>query len=238
VKFESPEYAAVIECEPTDRDVGVNVACPFVSGTDASVVDPSLNVTVPIGVPLPDVGVTAAVRVTDEARIDGFADEATVVVVAGWPMPVPISAKVAGTTLNPFVMPSVPTLLPTALGVKATLAMQLALTAKGEEDVQLSVSEKSPLALTPSILSGPVPVFVTVIWCAELVIPIFWLAKLSDTGLTVITGGGTVTGTVVWTFWPFSAYVAVIAVLPALPPVIIPLGSTVATAVFADEYVT
>src|SRR6185437_9890672 len=114
-------YAAVIECEPTDRDVGVNVACPFVSGTDASVVDPSLNVTVPVGLPLPEVGATVAVRVTDDAKIDGSADEATVVVVAGWPIPVPASAKVAETTLKPFVMPSAPDLMPAELGVNVTL---------------------------------------------------------------------------------------------------------------------
>lgn len=163
MKFASPEYAAVIECDPTDSDDDVNVAWPLVSGTVASAVEPSLNVTVPVGLPLPPDGATVAVKVTDADRMDGSADEVTVVVVASWPMPVPLSARDAGTTLNPLVMLSAPILVPTALGVNVTLTAQLALTAKGEEDMQLSVSEKSPLVLTPSILSGPVPVFVTVI---------------------------------------------------------------------------
>jgi len=42
-----------------------------------SVVLPSVNVTVPVA----DVGVTAAVKVTDEPYADGLADEASVTVV-------------------------------------------------------------------------------------------------------------------------------------------------------------
>ena len=64
-KFESPLYAAVIECEPTISAEEVNVATPDDSAPVPNVVVPSLNVTVPVGVPVPDVGVTVAVNVTD-----------------------------------------------------------------------------------------------------------------------------------------------------------------------------
>lgn len=48
-----------------------------------SVVEPSLNVTVPVGVPLPEDGVTETANVTDAANIDGFAVDVITVVVAG-----------------------------------------------------------------------------------------------------------------------------------------------------------
>ena len=48
-----------------------------------SVVDPSLNRIVPVGVPDPgEVAVTVAVNVTDWPVTDGFAEDATAVVVA------------------------------------------------------------------------------------------------------------------------------------------------------------
>lgn len=72
-----------MECEPTDSDDVANVACPFASGTVASVVEPSVNVTVPVGVPLPEEGVTETANVTDAANTEGFAVEVIVVVVAG-----------------------------------------------------------------------------------------------------------------------------------------------------------
>jgi hypothetical protein len=42
--------------------------------------DPSVNVTVPVGVP-PSEGVTVAVKVTDWLNVDGFSDEMTLVEV-------------------------------------------------------------------------------------------------------------------------------------------------------------
>ena len=51
----------------------LNVAVP-------SVVEPFLNVTVPVGVPLATV--TVAVKVTDCPRVEGFIEEAKVVVLA------------------------------------------------------------------------------------------------------------------------------------------------------------
>jgi len=50
-----------------------------------SVVDPSLNVTVPVGLPLPgEVTDTVAVNVTDCPKLDGLALEETLVVVLDW----------------------------------------------------------------------------------------------------------------------------------------------------------
>ena len=50
-----------------------------------SVVVPSLNVTVPLGVPAPGATAdTVAVRVTDWPNTDGFTDELTAVVVFAW----------------------------------------------------------------------------------------------------------------------------------------------------------
>ena len=61
----------------------VKVAAPPVSVSVARVVVPSLNVTVPAGVPSPgELAVTIAVKVTDWPTTDGLADEVTAVVVA------------------------------------------------------------------------------------------------------------------------------------------------------------
>jgi hypothetical protein len=82
-KLALPPYVAVIECVPTPRDAVVNTAVPDVSSdTVPRRVDPSLNVTVPPGVPAPtDVGATVAVNVTDCPACDGFWLEAIDVVV-------------------------------------------------------------------------------------------------------------------------------------------------------------
>jgi hypothetical protein len=78
--FASPPYTAVIECAPTARELVVNVAKPEpFNGPVPRVVAPSLNVTVPVGVPEP--AVTAAVKVTGEPNVAGFALEVKVVVV-------------------------------------------------------------------------------------------------------------------------------------------------------------
>jgi hypothetical protein len=76
-------YTAVIECDPTARDDVLKVAEPALSVPVPIDVVPSLNVTVPVGVPLPGaVVLTVAVNVTDWPNTDGFVDDATVVLVA------------------------------------------------------------------------------------------------------------------------------------------------------------
>ena len=50
-----------------------------------SLVEPSMKVTVPVGVPLPGaVAVTVAVKVTDWPKTDGLAEEVTTVLVPSW----------------------------------------------------------------------------------------------------------------------------------------------------------
>jgi hypothetical protein len=66
----------VIECEPTERFVGEKVATPLaLTGDEPRLVLPSLNVTVPVGVPVPDAGVTLAANVTFCPRTEGLGDE-------------------------------------------------------------------------------------------------------------------------------------------------------------------
>jgi hypothetical protein len=55
----------------------LKVALPLLMVPVPSVVPPSMNVTVPVAV----VGVTVAVKVTEEPYVDGFADEASVTAV-------------------------------------------------------------------------------------------------------------------------------------------------------------
>ena len=53
----------------------MNVALPLLSVPVPNVEDPSLNVTVPVGVP--PVEVVVAVNVTAAPKVDGFRDEAS-----------------------------------------------------------------------------------------------------------------------------------------------------------------
>ena len=78
-KFASPPYAAVMECDPIARVEVLKLARPLASsGTVASAVDPSLNVTLDEGTPLPgDVAVTVAVNVTCWPNTEVRADELT-----------------------------------------------------------------------------------------------------------------------------------------------------------------
>ena len=81
--FVDPPYTAVMECVPTDKFLVVKVATPPLSLPVPSVVEPSVNVTVPVGVPKPgDVAVTVAAKLTDWPNTDGLADDASTVVVA------------------------------------------------------------------------------------------------------------------------------------------------------------
>ena len=62
LKFASPPYDAVIECEPAINVEVLKVAFPLLSEPVPSVVLPSLNVTRPVAVE----GVTVAVNFTEE----------------------------------------------------------------------------------------------------------------------------------------------------------------------------
>ena len=80
-KVASPPYTAVIECVATVNVLVENFATPPLSATDDNVVAPSLNVTVPVGVPGVATPVTVAVKVTDCPAVDGLRDEARAVVL-------------------------------------------------------------------------------------------------------------------------------------------------------------
>jgi hypothetical protein len=71
-----------MECVPTVNVEVVNVADPPLSVPVPSVTVPFLNVTVPVGVP--EVAVTVAVNVTAWPDVEGFSEDATVVVGTGF----------------------------------------------------------------------------------------------------------------------------------------------------------
>ena len=82
LKLASPPYTAVIECEVTLRELLVKVAWPELSVPVPKVAAPSLNVTVPPGIPLPGAtGLTVAVNVTGWPDTDGVTEEPTATVV-------------------------------------------------------------------------------------------------------------------------------------------------------------
>ena len=76
-----PVYTAVIECEVAVRLVVVHVAWPEFRVCEPLLQEmaevPSLNVTVPVAA----LGETVAVNMTESPTLDGFCEEATVVVV-------------------------------------------------------------------------------------------------------------------------------------------------------------
>jgi hypothetical protein len=83
-------------------------------------------------------------------------------------------------------MVRVPVLLPTAEGLKVTLTVQLE---EAERLVpQVFVSEKSPLMLTPLMLSVVVPVFLSVTLCALLLVPTGSDEKVSEVAERPATG--------------------------------------------------
>ena len=74
---------------PTESASVAKVATPPASSVPVpSVVAPSLNVTVPVGVPVPGGdGATVAVKVTDWPNFEGLAEEVSAVVVSAFGRP-------------------------------------------------------------------------------------------------------------------------------------------------------
>jgi len=69
-----------MECGPIARAALENVALPPLSVPVPNTVAPFLNVTVPVGVPLPGAtAVTVAVNITDWPNTDGLCEEITTV---------------------------------------------------------------------------------------------------------------------------------------------------------------
>lgn len=81
-KLVEPPYEALIEWLPTARADVENTAEPELRDAVPSVFAPSLNVTVPVGVPEPGAtAATVAVKLTGWPKTDGFAEETIAVVV-------------------------------------------------------------------------------------------------------------------------------------------------------------
>jgi hypothetical protein len=72
--------------------------------------------------------------------------------------------------------------------------LQVAPAANGEEEMQLSVSEKSPVAAIETMPIAPSLRLVRVIVLAELVVPTACVPKRKDVGDAAITGGRTLIG--------------------------------------------
>lgn len=85
-KFASPEYDTVMEWVPAASVLELKDAAPATSAGIASCVGPSRTVTVPVGVPLPEVGATEIFSVNIWPVVSCVADgdaEVVVVVFAG-----------------------------------------------------------------------------------------------------------------------------------------------------------
>src|SRR5438067_6000250 len=82
-KLASPPYAAMIECDPTASEVVANVATPRAFSVSVpSAVDPSLKVTIPVGVPmLPASFDTVATKMTACPVVARLGSAVTAVVV-------------------------------------------------------------------------------------------------------------------------------------------------------------
>ena len=82
-KFASPGYVAAIEWEPTARlDVSNTADAEVFSVAVPNCVAPSLNATVPVGMPDPDLGATVAVNVIAWPELACMDEADRVVVVA------------------------------------------------------------------------------------------------------------------------------------------------------------
>ena len=80
--------------------------------------------------------------------------------------------------------------VPAALGVNVTLIVQLLVGARLVPHVLLCAKSVllAPVTLMLPRVSSAVPVFVTVTFCAGLVVPVAWLAKVSVAGFRLTRG--------------------------------------------------
>ena len=81
---------------------------------------------------------------------------------AGAVVPVPVKEIDMGAMLALFAIFRFPAVEPVAVGEKVTLTAQLPFAPRGEEAIQLSVSEKSLVAATPSTFTVPPPALLRV----------------------------------------------------------------------------
>lgn len=89
----------MIECVPADKLEVLNVATPEAKVMVASVVAPSLKVTVPFGVPVPGAtAVTVAVNATDWPAQAGLSDEVAATTVFALASALPAPPSMAAST--------------------------------------------------------------------------------------------------------------------------------------------
>jgi len=200
----------VIEAESEPAVVGLNVtAIVQVALTARLLVQVVVSVKLPEFVPvtLMEVRLRLALPVFFTVTVCAALATPTVVLaklseaglkeIAGTPTPVPERATVCGepeplsATLTEAVRD------PVAVGLKATLIVQLLPTATVVP--QLLVWLKSPglppVSETVTPVNGAVPELVSFTLCAAVVVPIFELPNASETGLKVTPGAPTVTVT-------------------------------------------
>ena len=105
-------------------------------------------------------------------------------------VPVPLRLTVCGLPAALSAIVSVALLVPVAVGVKATLTVQLPLGATAEPQ---PVRAKSPLLVPDTVRllmpRGAAPTLVTVTLWGALAMPTAWLEKFSDAGDTVTVVG-------------------------------------------------
>ena len=102
-------------------------------------------------------------------------------------VPVPLSAITWGLFDALFVRVSVPVRVPAAVGVNFTLMVQLTPGATELPQVPSPAKVKSPVKAALNV-SVALPVFVSVVNCAALLVPTVWLPNVNEAGdkLTVV----------------------------------------------------
>ena len=113
--------------------------------------------------------IVKAVLVEPTASFPNDRDAGDRVMAAVEAVPVPVSGSNCGLDGALSTKVTAPVVAPPAVGVNVTFTVQLV--DAGMEVPQLFVSEKAPLAAMLEIVSGEVPVFVTVTGDAGLVVP-------------------------------------------------------------------
>jgi hypothetical protein len=85
LKLLSPLYSAVMVWVPTVSDDMLKLALPLLRETVLRMVEPSLKLTVPVGVPAPGaLAVTLAVKDTTSPKFDVLGAALTAVLVPSW----------------------------------------------------------------------------------------------------------------------------------------------------------
>lgn len=153
-----------------------------------SVVDPSLKVTVPVGVGVPEVGETVAVKVTlaPTAMEVAEAESAVVEAVATGATPVPVRFTTCGLSEAASVKVRVADSAAVVVGANLMLSVQVAFAAR-EAPLQVSEAIGKSTASTPPSTTLVIdrlvePMLVTVNVFALLVVPLVWLPKARGEG--------------------------------------------------------